>query len=363
MRRSRVVCRVSAVLAVLLPLVSAQAAPAPAVLKGIDLYGSSAITIEELRMRFGAQIEKLAQAYEAGDAEAFVKANEEVTSGVRQVGRFAHVQVSLIKYYDPGQPIYVTVDVVEEGDRTRRMSFLPPPREEFGDPDGLFASWKEYERAGFALMQKGEKVDPQNCPAFHCVFGFSHPDLARFLPVFDAGARKHRDLLLRIIREDRDDQHRGVAAYLLAHTKDAKTLTRAMVALMLDPSGYARNSAMRVLAYMAQHRRDVDIPVGPVLKAIDYPDTAERNKALYVLDGLADRPRHHRVIIREAGPTLLRLLRLLQPNNHDAAYSILKKVSGRQFSDRDYDAWTAWLRSAMPPEGKRRAAAGLAGGR
>ena len=38
------------------------------------------------------------------------------------------------------------------------------------------------------------------------------------------------------------------------------------------------------------------------------------------------------------------LLRLLQPNNHDHAYFILKTISGKEFGDRDYDAWAQWLK-------------------
>jgi hypothetical protein len=36
---------------------------------------------------------------------------------------------------------------------------------------------------------------------------------------------------------------------------------------------------------------------------------------------------------------LIKLLRLLQPNNHSIAQSILKKVSGKDFGERNYKAW------------------------
>ena len=43
--------------------------------------------------------------------------------------------------------------------------------------------------------------------------------------------------------------------------------------------------------------------------------------------------------------TLLAMLRLQQPNNHDFAYLILKAISGQSYGERDYSAWEAWLRA------------------
>ncbi len=49
------------------------------------------------------------------------------------------------------------------------------------------------------------------------------------------------------------------------------------------------------------------------------------------------------MVATRAGATLLAMLRLQQPNNHDFAYSILKRISGQSFGERDYAAWEAWL--------------------
>jgi hypothetical protein len=51
----------------------------------------------------------------------------------------------------------------------------------------------------------------------------------------------------------------------------------------------------------------------------------------------------YRQVIKQAGPTLIKLLELEQPNNHDFVYSILKQVSGKDLGERDIAAWQRWL--------------------
>jgi hypothetical protein len=83
-----------------------------------------------------------------------------------------------------------------------------------------------------------------------------------------------------------------------------------------------------------------------VLHALNGPTTTDRNKAVAVVAGLVARPdgaKLYREVIAQAGPILIKLLALEQPNNHDFAYSILKQVSGKDFGERDVAAWQRWL--------------------
>ncbi|WP_437757386.1 hypothetical protein [Sorangium sp. So ce1389] len=150
-------------------------------------------------------------------------------------------------------------------------------------------------------------------------------------------------------KEDKDPEDRGAAAFLLAHIKDGEKLVSLMLPMLNDPDALVRNNAMRVLMDVAMLHHDVSIPLTPFLKALDGPTTTDRNKAAAVTWGLIDRPEGTKLyaqVIKEAGPTLLKLLKLEQPNNHDAAYRILKKVSGKDFPERDHAAWEKWLAAA-----------------
>ncbi len=316
-------------------------------IKAIDLYGTSRITAEQVRLKFGVQIEQLVKSYAAEDQANSEMLEKRISDGIKEMGDFAMARVSAITYFAPERHVYVTVDVVESKDRATRMGFLPAPSGEYADPDGLFKLWREYETAGWDLMNRGQinfNFQLTHCPAFHCIFGFDHPQLKKYEEAFNAGALKHKARLFEILKTDRAQSHRGYAAYLLAHTKEAPELVAALLPAIKDSSSFVRNNVLRVLAHIAQSRKDLRVPIAPILEAIEFPETTDRNKSLYVLDGLADRPENKQLIIDRAGATLIKILKLAQPNNHDPAYSILKKVSGQQYGERDYSAWEQWLK-------------------
>ena len=333
-----------ALLFLLLFLMRQTAAAQATAYKDLDLYGTAQVTAAQIKQKLGPDLDQFVKSYVEGKNEVYGELYKQLTATIRGLGNFAFARISLIQYYSEGKPIYLTIDVVEEKDKASRMSFLPAPTGEYADPDGVFALWEKYEKAGWELMNRGAlDFKAPKCPAFHCIFGFEHPDLKPYEESFRLGARKHKARLIEILKNDKQEAHRGKAAYLLAHIESADELVRALNPSIRDPSSYVRNNVMRVLALLVKDNRTVEVPLTEILQAIDFPDTTDRNKALYVLDGLAERPANREAISQQAGPLLLKLLRLQQPNNHDPAYSILQKISGEKFGDRDYGAWEKWL--------------------
>lgn len=342
--RSRLVFAILA-----LALAGTNAAAGPNI-KAVEVYGAARLTGEQIDAKLGAEIAAFVEREAAGDEEAYTKLQPALVEKIRAMGDFAYVQISAITYYSEDRPVYVTIDVVETSDKASRLDFLPKPTGASpADPGGLVALWKEYEATAIRLLGEN-KLDydfrSSPCPVLHCLMGFEHPELKRFEAPLRAGVAKHREQLVKILREDANFQNRGIAAYLLGHTEQPGPMVAALLPSLRDPSSYVRNNAMRVLGFAVQRHKGVEIPLAPILKAIEYPDTTDRNKALYVLDGIAADRRHRDAIVRQAGPTLVRLLRLRQPNNHDPAYEVLKKISGQTFGDRDYAAWERWLAGA-----------------
>ena len=92
----------------------------------------------------------------------------------------------------------------------------------------------------------------------------------------------------------------------------------------------------------------LDAPLGDLIAALDFPTSSDRNKAGYTLAALAAQPRYRAAIRDGAVPIALRVLRLLQPNNHDPAYEILQLVSGDSYGDRDCAAWEGWAKANLP---------------
>ena len=82
---------------------------------------------------------------------------------------------------------------------------------------------------------------------------------------------------------------------------------------------------MRVLGAVVDKHKVENLELKKITQALNYPYVTDRNKAAYVLLGIIkSNPETHFQVINESGKTLIELLKLKQPNNHDFAYQILK---------------------------------------
>jgi len=339
----------SKTLALLLTL-STGAVPVPAQdvpLRGVDLFCTTQISIDQINQRFRRALEKLAHALAAHDDRAFIDLYSKVTLGIQAMGDFAYAEISPVIYFDKGEYCYVTVDIVEQRDKDRRLKFRPQPRKRFSDPDGLLATWGEYEGAALALIEKGE-LNRGQCPDLYSewgLWGFDHPALKKYDEIFRAAVPKNKQRLKAILREDEKETNRARAVFLLTQLPDPHEVVRALVPSMRDSSPRVRTRVLRALYQLVKKRPDVVVPVGPFLEALDLPATIERSKALAILGELANKEENKGILIRKGGSGLTHILMLLQPNNHDYAYDILKKISGKDFGERNYKAWEQWLNS------------------
>jgi hypothetical protein len=339
----------------LAPLQKSQetAAPAAVPTKGfaaVDLFGTSRFTAEQLLAPLRPRFTEYEQASLARDFEKAAPIQHELEGAVKQAGGFAFVKFSLIRYFREGDPSYVTIDVVEPGDVARRMTFAKPPADAAAlpDPEGLLAKYGDYEKKGFELLAKHEKIadEAASRELFHSPFGFAHAELAPFKPILVDGARRHADELALIVRRDQEAQHRAFAIFLLAFTSDGARVVRELEPACQDASALVRNNALRVFAEMAYHHPEVALPLAPVLSALEFPETTDRNKASAILEPLSRKPELQAEIRRRAGRTIVAMLRLKQPNNHDFALMILKNLHGEQtppIAEDDFAAWEAWL--------------------
>lgn len=324
---------------------AAPSGPAP-VLQAIDVYGTDRIDVAAVKARWGDQLQRMLATEDDGERK---KLETEIADAIRaEHPQLGWVKLSVITYFQPeGQRSYLTIDAVEQADMASRFRFRPAPQGSVPDPAGLIAAWKEYEATFFGLLQRNE-ISPRrvDCPAFHCLGGYQHEKFKPFGDRFVTDVPANEAQLVRVLQEDRAAENRGAAAFLLAHIKDGKKLVALMLPMLDDAAPLARNNAMRVLADVARFHPELDIPLEPVLHALNGPTTTDRNKAVAIIAGLLDRPdgaRRHREVIQKAGPMLVKLLALEQPNNHDFAYKILKQVSGKDLGERDIAAWQHWL--------------------
>jgi hypothetical protein len=319
--------------------------PAAPELEQVDVFGSHQLDRATAIAKWGDQLLAIMHTWDAqGDLAPL---EDKLKAEIQATGKYALVEVSIIGYFKP-KKTYVTIDLVDAADRDRRMTFLPAPTGELPDPDGLLAMWQEYEQKVMGMLMAGQlPMKHGSCaPAWHCI-SFDHESLVPYRDAFMQRVPAVEADLVRVLREDKRDANRGAAAYLLAHLASGDRVVELMLPAMRDPSSLVRNDAMRVLALIAQDHPEIAIPLDPVLDALAFPTTTDRNKASAILSGItkhAQLTTAQRAAIRtRAGTTLVDMLALRQPNNHDYAYEILKNVSGKDLGEHAIDAWRGWL--------------------
>jgi hypothetical protein len=219
-----------------------------------------------------------------------------------------HFEIGVTLNFGPPQEVDITIDVVENGDEARRMPFRAAPTEELDDPGGMLALWAEYQGTMYELAMAGApmRVDESNCPVLHCIAPFDLPELAPYLPRLDDGARRHEDELYAVAVDSADATERATALFVLAHTHDVQRLAPVLGRAINDPSSGVRNNAMRVLMFLAQRDTDVDFPVHDLIAALDFPSSADRNKAAYTVAALAGQAAYRDTVRADAVPAALR---------------------------------------------------------
>jgi hypothetical protein len=296
-------------------------------------------------------------------SEEFGATLETASTRLKERFHFPFVELSPISYFgaspDAGK-VFITIDVVEPED-AGRLAFAPAPAKDVADPEGLVAAWLDYEKAVWPLQRSGAYKGPYTCKGgMHCALGFNHPELEHREDVFIEKVPAHVAELTAMLREDKQADRRAAAAFLLAYASDRQQVIDALLPSIDDPSSFARNNVMRVLVMIQNKADTVLVPLAPVLHAMRFPTTTDRNKAAYLLAGIAKRaPADDRArIAREVGDSLVVMAAMKQPNNRDPAIEILKAISGEDHG-ADTAAWRAWL--DKQPAGKKAAGKKAAG--
>jgi hypothetical protein len=314
------------------------------VLGSMDVFGLAPGSIAELERCFGAATREFAAASGAGNPSRARELEADLERRIKEAGGFQGVEISVVHYFKPSTPSNLTFNITVVGKKPV-VEYLPEPKEGISDPDGLLASWQEYEKLGSALDFDGQIADSPPCPAHHCAFGFDHPKLRPYGELFSQKVPLRRVELVKVLNADRDPKKRAAAAYLLAHLTDAREVLSALLPRMRDPAASPRNSVLRVLGYMAEHGEGGSIPVAPVLPFLRSLTLTDRNKAVGIVAALSADKKKQRLLVRGAGCDLARLLELKQPNQVDFAREALVKLRGSDLESSTPEAWRSWLKT------------------
>ncbi len=270
---------------------------------------------------------------------------------IKNENGFLFVDFETIFY--PGDDVFFTTIEVIDKEQPERMRFVNSAiknehiEKKIVDKPDLIDAMVQYTNTGINLMVN-HQIDFSTlaCPVYHCTAGFMHPTLKPYLKTFNVGAIKNRAFIIETLNYDQDPERRAAAAFLVAHFHDPHEIVSLLSPHVADKDEGVRNNVMRVIGETIAKAKINNVNMEPFLDALDSPYTSDRNKALLVLLNGANSKASRDIILQKGSNRLIALMRLKQPNNHQTAYLILKKISGKDFGSGNLSAWNTWIYSA-----------------
>ena len=327
----------------------------------VDINGIEPIYAKKIINKYArkvAEIESLLEAENTkirpGDTyskstEDIIKKRLSLIEKITQENGFLFVDFQTI-HYPSGDKVYTTIEIVDKKhpERMRFVNTAPVggniEKKDSHRPD-LIDAMVNYTNTGIELIIHHQISPTPLCPVYHCVAGFTHPKLNPYLDIFNQGAIKEKKLIINTLNHDPNPERRAAAAFLVGHFKDPHEIVIVLSPHVTDKSDAVRNNVIRVIAKTIVKAKITNLNVTPFLNALDSPYNTDRNKALYVLLYEANANASKKLILQKGGDKILSLMQLKQPNNHDPAYDLLKKISGKDFGSTNLRAWKNWIYS------------------
>lgn len=325
--------------------------------KIIEFYGSSKVKPEVVREKFKKELDRLMFTRSRNSKRSGREARKyrrAIANGVKALGEFGLLKMHVIKLKqtDDEKPILILFEAVEKKDMATRLPFRSPPTGTFEDTSKLTGAWAQYAALGDRLRLK-RSVDRPDCPAFYCVWGSLTPELATLERKFVSEVAANKELLVRIMQEHESASARSAAVYLLSYLKDGSAVSNHAAFALMDDANVVRRAGADVLSDLTLYHPDVPIAIHQINRLLDVPYPEDRSRALALMLNLADNEDYKRFMVHTAAKTILKILHISHPNNHNLAYTVLSLLSGETIPRRDYDAWDRWYWKAANEKKKK----------
>jgi hypothetical protein len=153
----------------------------------------------------------------------------------------------------------------------------------------------------------------------------------QFIPL----AAKHLDTLKKVLRNSSDDDHRALAAEVIAYNASKAAIIPDLVYAMRDPAADVRNNATRGLALIAlygqQHpEAKLVVPYEPFIDLLNSLTWTDRNKASLALLELTDKrdPKLLSELRARAFDSIVDIARWTNPGHSLAGVFMLGRMAG-----------------------------------
>ena len=183
--------------------------------------------------------------------------------------------------------IMLYVGILEDGAPTLELR-APPTGKSRLSPDVIQAGVAFAQAHARAVMRGFAKEDVSQG---HSLMADS---AARMIQLrFVDLAAQHRDSLRVVLRTSDDEDHRALAAEVLAYSANKQSVVDDLVYAMRDPSSTVRNNATRALALIAMYGQQhpeakLTVPYEPFIDLLNSVSWTDRNKASLALMQLTE---------------------------------------------------------------------------
>ena len=301
----------------------------------IDFYGLHRVTEAQARAALTVKEGDIVSIVDEMPP-AFVVESERRLSALAGVRR-AYLNVTCC---DAGRGI---VFVGLEEQTAPAVRFRQAPRGRVRLAPEVVQAGRELSQAWMAAVQRGDTAEDRSQGHSLLHDPGARAIQQRFIGYAGRDIRWLRDVL----RHSSDDEHRALAAEILAYAPDKRDVIGDLVQGMNDASASVRNNAARALVVIAGAKATVlrgrlQIPAGPFIRLLNSPVWTDRNKAsLALMELSADRDPELLAALRtRAIVPLVEMARWKSEGHAMPAFRILGRIAGR--SDEDID--TAWVR-------------------
>jgi hypothetical protein len=231
--------------------------------------------------------------------------------------------------YESGWIIYIGV---EETPGSRKQ-YRETPKGGITLPVEIVTKAEQYELAVFEAAQTPYGSYGDDFSEGHSLMDY--PPGRAIQEQFLVYAEQHGEVLLQVLHESANAQHRAIAAMVIAYSKDKASIVADLTKAARDPDFGVRNNATRalgVIAVFANNNPETRITIQPdpfidLLNSVVFTD---RNKGLFVLEALTQKrqPELLRRLQEEALSSLIDVCRWKFWAHASTACLILQRIVG-----------------------------------
>ena len=241
----------------------------------IDFYGLRNISEPQAR-----------QALQIKEGDPVSASREEAQHRLEALPNVQQAQLAYV-CCDAGKAI-LYVGISEKGAPT--LHFRPAPRGTARLPDIMIRAGEALADAVTRSVVKGDvgEDDSQGHALYYNTEARALQE--RFIPF----AAQNLKLLRAVLRESADQQHRALAAEIIAYAPDKRAVVKDLVYGMSDPDDDVRNNAMRALGVIAKFaqnapKQSIRITTAPFVNMLNSIEWTDRNKSSSALMQLTEK--------------------------------------------------------------------------